>query len=144
MKINRNYKSKNPVQSSDFPQSLSGETEALAKGQYNDDRDELNALWKKYDLQQESDRELRKFEEEQHESEQKILQQIRELREKAYDTQEINELEEMEAAFLHMEKRRQDIMEERRLQKKILMGKIEEKEALCRKYEAERGSKEWG
>lgn len=144
MKINRNYKSKDPVRPSGTWQTVTGEAaDALSENQYHDDKEELSNLKKQYDLYQESEREVRKFEEERLETEQKIMQRIRELREKATETDENYELDEMEAMIQHNKKMWEEEWEERNKQKKILLGKIEDKEALCRKYEAERGKQEW-
>lgn len=55
----------------------------------------------------------------------------------------IYELNEMEEGIRRLEQRREDAREERNTQKRILMGRIEDKEALCRKYEAEGRKEKW-
>ena len=145
MRINRNYKSKDPVYSSGTLQMTSGESVlALSEGQYNDDREELKNLRQKYEQHQETDREWKKLEEEQSECEQKIINSIHELQEKATETSMIYKLEEMEGMLRDLARKREDSREERDTQKRILMGRIEDKEAQCRKYEAERRNQEWG
>ena len=55
----------------------------------------------------------------------------------------IYKLEEMEGMLRDLARKREDSREERDTQKRILMGRIEDKEAQCRKYEAERRNQEW-
>ena len=139
MKINRNYKSKTSVYSSDFQRPTPGvEVTDPLEGQYNEDKQELRNLRQKYELHQEADRE-----EEQREAEQRILRTIQELREKTSEGSMIYELNEMEEGIRRLEQRREDAREERNTQKRILMGRIEDKEALCRKYEAEGRKEKW-
>lgn len=144
MKINRNYKSKTSVYSSDFQRPTPGvEVTDPLEGQYNEDKQELRNLRQKYELHQEADREIGKIEEEQKEAEQRILRTIQELREKTSEGSMIYELNEMEEGIRRLEQRREDAREERNTQKRILMGRIEDKEALCRKYEAEGRKEKW-
>lgn len=144
MRINRNYRSKDPFRLSGTHQQISGEAAAaVSEGRYHEDQEELENLRKKYELYRESDRELWKIEEEQEESRHRILCRIRELREKVSETEQIYELEELESVFRRLEREREEAGEERGRQKRLLLGEIEDREARCREYEIGRGKKEW-
>ena len=83
------------------------------------------------------------MEEEQEESRYRIMSRMRELREKVSEPEQIYELEEMESVFRRLEREREEAGEERNKQKRLLLGKIEDREARCQEYEIGRGKKEW-
>ncbi len=143
MRINRNYRSKDPFRLSDIHQPLSGEEEAASESRYHEEQEELENLRKKYELYRESDRELQKMEEEQEESRYRIMSRMRELREKVSEPEQIYELEEMESVFRRLEQEQKESGEERDRQKRLLLRKIEDREAVCRRYEIGREKKEW-
>lgn len=142
MRINRNYRSKDPFRLSGAQQQLSGEA-AASESRYHEEQEELENLRKKYELYRESDRELRKMEEEQEESRYRIMSRMRELREKVSEPEQIYELEEMESVFRRLEQEQKESGEERDSQKRLLLRKIEDREAVCRRYENRREKKEW-